>query len=68
MSITETESYVKAVQEIVPDHMSADVAEVLMRYLRVAREALADFQAHVGTPHVSEFVAAEEWWQRRVTK
>jgi hypothetical protein len=68
MAVTEISSYVKAVREIVPDHLTDDVAEVLLRYLRVAEEALTDYQAHVGTPHVAEFLEAAEWWERRAMK
>ena len=68
MAVTEIQAYFKAVREIVPDHLTADVAEVLQRYLGVALEALTDYQGHVGTPHVAEFLEAAEWWERRAVK
>lgn len=67
MAITEITSYVKACEEIVPDYIRPEVGDVLKRYLGVALEALTDFQSHTGTPHVSAFMEAAEWWERKAT-
>jgi hypothetical protein len=68
MAVTEIQSYVKACTEIVPDYIRPEVSEVLERYLGIALEALTDYQGHVGTPHVAEFLEAAEWWERRAMK
>ncbi len=68
MAITEIQAYVKACEEIVPDYIRPEVGDVLKRYLGVALEALTDYQGHVGTPHVAEFLEAAEWWERRAVK